>query len=313
MAGGDPEAGFKALPFDCCAITFQPWKHPVCSKEDGTIFELTNVIPYLKKYGTNPATGKPLQMSQLLTLHFHKNERGRYHDPVAFREFNESTHLVAIATSGNVYSWDTVQKLNIKAKNWIDLIDDTKSFKREDIITLQDPKDPTRREVGNLHHIKEGKAFTAADREGARADEINIAATGSTGALLKRMRAANGKDDEQESASGKDQQVSEDRLAASPPSTSNGQGSKEHLKTKTTTGMMAASFTSTSITPRTVNERASLSEEEYMFEQLSKGSERGYVRLSTNFGHLNLELFVDKAPKTVSRFHRAKKSSVADK
>lgn len=237
-------------------------------------------------------------MSQLLTLHFHKNERGRYHDPVAFKEFNESTHIVAIGTSGNVYSWDTVQKLNIKAKNWVDLIDDTKSFKREDIITLQDPKDPTRREVGNLHHVKEGKAITAADREGAGADEINFAATGSTGALLKRMRAANGKEGEQGSASAKEE-----------ASSTHAPGSKEHLKQKTTTGMMAASFTSTSITPRTVNERATLSEEEYMFEQLSKGSERGYVRLSTNFGHLNLELFVDKAPKTVSRVCRAKARS----
>ena len=32
--------------------------------------------------------------------------------------FTESTHIVAVKTSGNVYCFQAVDELNIKAKNW---------------------------------------------------------------------------------------------------------------------------------------------------------------------------------------------------
>jgi hypothetical protein len=44
-------------PFDCCALTFQPWTHPVLARnQDGTgcVFELTNIIPWLKSVIKSP-------------------------------------------------------------------------------------------------------------------------------------------------------------------------------------------------------------------------------------------------------------------
>jgi hypothetical protein len=38
-------------PFDCCALSFQPFTHPVCARNsDGTghVFDLVNIIPWLK-------------------------------------------------------------------------------------------------------------------------------------------------------------------------------------------------------------------------------------------------------------------------
>lgn len=38
-------------PFDCCSLSFQPFNHPVCARNDdgtGNVFELTNIIPWLK-------------------------------------------------------------------------------------------------------------------------------------------------------------------------------------------------------------------------------------------------------------------------
>ena len=43
---------------------------------------------------------------------------------------------MAIATSGNVYSMEAVNELNLKQKNMKDLIDDS-SFKKSNIITIQ--------------------------------------------------------------------------------------------------------------------------------------------------------------------------------
>ncbi|PIK58990.1 putative peptidyl-prolyl cis-trans isomerase-like 2-like [Apostichopus japonicus] len=50
---------FKRLPFDHCSLSLQPFEHPYCSR-DGVIFELTSIIPFLKRYGVNPATGEPM-------------------------------------------------------------------------------------------------------------------------------------------------------------------------------------------------------------------------------------------------------------
>ena len=45
-----PHPGART-PFDCCALTFQPFNHPVCARnEDGTgnVFDLVSIIPWLK-------------------------------------------------------------------------------------------------------------------------------------------------------------------------------------------------------------------------------------------------------------------------
>jgi len=59
-----------------------------------------------------------------------------YHCPITLRTFNENTHIVAIKTSGNVFAYDAVERLNIKAKFWKDLMTD-EPFTRKDIITIQ--------------------------------------------------------------------------------------------------------------------------------------------------------------------------------
>ncbi len=38
--------------------------------------------------------------------------------------FSEHTHIVAVKPTGNVYSWDAVNELNIKPKSWKDLLTD---------------------------------------------------------------------------------------------------------------------------------------------------------------------------------------------
>ena len=45
-----PHPGSRT-PFDCCALTFQPFTHPVCARNaDGTgnVFDLVSIIPWLK-------------------------------------------------------------------------------------------------------------------------------------------------------------------------------------------------------------------------------------------------------------------------
>ncbi len=66
---------------------------------------------------------------------------------------------MAIKTSGNVFTVDTIESLNRKPKFWKDLIDDT-AFTAKDIISLQDPKQIEKRTIMNFHHVRKKIKFT---------------------------------------------------------------------------------------------------------------------------------------------------------
>lgn len=79
-----------------------------------------------------------MALKDLTHLTYHKNADGEYHCPVMNKVFTEHTHIVAIKSTGNVYCWDAVDQLNIKPKNWKDLLTD-EPFTRKDIIHIVDP------------------------------------------------------------------------------------------------------------------------------------------------------------------------------
>ncbi|KAI0348395.1 cyclophilin-like protein [Trametopsis cervina] len=129
-----PHPGART-PFDCCALSFQPFDTPVCARNaDGTglVFDLVNIIPWLKQHdNTNPVTKEPLSPSDLITLHYSRKPNGEIHDPISFKPFSEHSHIVAIATTGNVFLAESI-------KGGRDLVEDVR-FKKEDVITLQNP------------------------------------------------------------------------------------------------------------------------------------------------------------------------------
>ncbi|KAF8425146.1 cyclophilin-like domain-containing protein [Tirmania nivea] len=297
-------ATFKRLPFNYCALSLQPFEHPVCTL-NGTIFDLTNIIPWLKKHGTNPVTGEKMQYSELLKLEMHKNEDGEYMDPVTFKAFTDNTHLVAIRTSGNVYAWDTVEKLNIKAKNWKDLMTDDE-FTRKDIITIQDSKSLQGRDMSSFKYLQNGLSSSTQEKEAERADplnNINLEASGSSAKILaakaavaKARAAKTGTTDPNFNPAVK-------RLSTSPSSAvcNTAKAPVPYNAAIHTTGKAAASFTSTSFTPHTGAERAILSEEDYMLKP-KRVKVKGYARIATNLGNLNVELSPEFAPKAVYNF-----------
>lgn len=93
-------------------------------------------MPYITKFKKNPVTGKPLAVKDLIKIQFHKNASGEYQCPVLHKVFTEFTHIVAVKKTGNVFSYEALRELNIKSKNWKELLTD-EPFTREDIITIQ--------------------------------------------------------------------------------------------------------------------------------------------------------------------------------
>jgi peptidyl-prolyl cis-trans isomerase-like protein 2 len=67
--------------------------------------------------------------------------------------FTDHTKIVAIKTSGQVYTADTVEELNRKPKLWKDLLTGD-VFTYKDIIVLQDPKNIESRTIKNFDFLK---------------------------------------------------------------------------------------------------------------------------------------------------------------
>ncbi|KAJ5757501.1 uncharacterized protein N7511_006195 [Penicillium nucicola] len=300
---GGPHAAFKRLPFNFCSLSLQPFSHPVCTST-GTLFDLTNILPWIKKHGTNPVDGSPLKGSDLIKLTIAKNEDGDYVDPVTFKILTDNTHIVALRNTGNVFAWDTVERLNIKGKLWHDLVTD-EEFSRKDIITLQDPQNIESRNLSSFNYIKEGEAGLVEEQQAS--GSVNTAALGNAAKILKAKEAVAKarleRSQQAGSAAAGSKALSKTGAANSTTKTGGLQGGKPtpYNAAKFTTGKAAASFTSTGLTPHTSAELALLSEEEYMLKR-GRVKAKAYARIVTTSGHLNLELYPEYAPKAVWNF-----------
>lgn len=120
---GSKGHAYKKLPFYCCSLTLTPFEHPVLSPE-GFIFDLSAIVPFIRKNHVNPVTGTPLSGKDLIKLNFHKNTDGQFACPVTGKVFTENSRIVALKPTGNVFSWDAVQTLCIQGKSMRDLLTD---------------------------------------------------------------------------------------------------------------------------------------------------------------------------------------------
>uniref|UniRef100_A0A671U9C4 RING-type E3 ubiquitin transferase n=1 Tax=Sparus aurata TaxID=8175 RepID=A0A671U9C4_SPAAU len=265
-----PKANFRRLPFDHCSLSLQPFEYPMCT-EEGVVFDLLSIVPWIKKYGTNPATGEKLEAKSLIKLNFAKNNDGKYHCPVLYNIFTNNSHIVANKVTGNVFSNEAVEQLNIKTKSFKDLLTD-EPFTRKDIITLQDPTNLDKFNVSNFFHVKNNLKVLDPDEEKAKLDpayhlnSTNLETRETLAELYKDYKG--------------------DQLLAST--------SKEPVAKKTdklnaahySTGRVCASFTSTAMTPVTTHEADAIADDTVRYQYVKK---KGYVRLHTNKGDLNIQ------------------------
>lgn len=288
--------------------------------QNGTIFDITNILPWIKERGTNPVDGTPLKSADLVRLNVAKNESGEYVDPVTYKVLTDNTHIVALRNTGNVFAWDTVERLNIKGKLWRDLVSD-EEFGRKDIITLQDPQNLESRNLNNFGYMKSGETGLPEDKLQAQndpANNVNVNALGSSAKIIKAKEAV---------AKARADRAQGGAAAATKGLTKTGGASMTPLQktasqatgksvpynaARHTTGLAAASLTSTGMTPHTSGELALLSDEEYMLKR-GRIKHKGYARISTTTGDLNLELHTEFAPKAVWNFIKlAKKGYYRD-
>lgn len=146
---------YQALPFDHCALTLSPFETPVCNSK-GILFDLVALVPFIRKHKCDPVTGQPMTTNDIIRLNMSKDAEGQWQCPTLCKVFTNNVHVVAIRSTGNVFSFEAVNELNLKMKNFTDLLTG-EPFTRSDIITLQNPNDPEHmalRDVSNFKHLQ---------------------------------------------------------------------------------------------------------------------------------------------------------------
>ncbi|KAL7051001.1 hypothetical protein ACKWTF_004290 [Chironomus riparius] len=277
---------FKRLPFDHCCLSQIPFEIPYAD-EHGNVFELEPIAKFVKQFKKNPVTGEPLDVKKGLTkLTFANNtnddseEMARFQCPALFKPFTKNSHVVYIKTTGNVFSYEAVEQLNIKTKNWKDLIND-EPFTRKDIITIQDPTRLEKFDISKFFYIKNNLRVESEEERLMRLDPKQR--------LQKMTTETREILDELESTYKEKKQSKDDEIKR--PDKFNA--------AYYSTGRVAASFTSTVMEPTSRNDADVLADDVVRYERVKK---KGYVRLNTNFGPLNIELFCNDVPKTCENF-----------
>lgn len=342
---------YKRLPFHCCALSFTPFEVPVCT-EDGSVFDLINIVPYINKYKRHPVSGQPLALKDLTPLQFHKNAEGEYHDPVLNKVFTAHTHIVAVKTSGNVYAFEAIEELNIKPKFWKDLLTDA-SFTRNDLIHIQDPQNLRAKDFTSFVHYKQDLKVESAEQETtvrAVSDDVARALTALKPSVkatvedklqnaLKALKEAKKQLDAQPAAA---QGTQRDWRLVAPSRTRDpvvfkpgaltwdteepAKPSKKQKRSGATQGQAGESVKKVEVTPKewyenrvrytasahttgdasrsfTSSVRSVVTKNKLEMIRVDRNpSKKGYVRLHTNLGDLNLELHCDIVPRTCENF-----------
>jgi peptidyl-prolyl cis-trans isomerase-like protein 2 len=295
----------RPVPFDCCGLSFLPFLDPVSTPE-GYVFDIVNIVRFIRKHHRHPNTGAPLAVGDLTKLKYHKNAEGKYHCPITFKVFGDHTHIVAIRTSGNVYAYDAVLQLNIKAKNWADLLT-SEPFTKSDILTLQDPAN--RRIVnvvvdeswvkGNLKITRdEATSSAAAATAAAAAAEKEHGGSGGGG-------KANKQTDKAKAAAAAAAAEARAKAVAEAVAKTDLMDPANEQRVRFSTNAMAGSFTSTSVAVVSKDAERPLTQDELdeqRYAAIKKLKRKGYVSLQTSLGMLNLEVDCDVVPRTAENF-----------
>lgn len=186
----------KKLSFYCCSLSLNTFSNPVFIKDEtlppctisntilhnGHIFDKDNLIKYTNEHGlTDPITNSPFVFTSdsnhsnlAIDLYFTKDSQGQYCCPITGKIFNDYSFIVALVPTGNVFSFEALDMLSLKRHSYHDLIlDDIPFDKNSDILLIQSPESCT---------ISDTKQQILTNRLHDKSSNVNI-----QGGMLKRI------------------------------------------------------------------------------------------------------------------------------
>jgi peptidyl-prolyl cis-trans isomerase-like 2 len=305
------------LPFAHCALTLLPYETPVCNAA-GIIFDNAAVVKFILRHKIDPVTGLPADSSKsLIRLNMDQNEEGAWQCPILTKPFTDRSKVVAVIQPGerneaNVYSYEAYYELNVKARNYEDLLTGKKFDKEKDVISIFDPADDQlnrMRDISTFYHIQHARELL--DWKDESSDNVRHSLTATR--VMDTIRKNQAKEMEHQKLAEKKRKA--DSMTESKLSTVKyfKDGKQLVVLAEDVTGVKytegqggaATSLTSTVTNVSDQNRMREATDEEIIAAQgnvMRKLKKKGYVRITTNHGTIVLELQCDIAPRTCMNF-----------
>lgn len=294
----------QPVDFKKCALSMVNYETPCCL-EEGVVFEFTALTKFLNKYKANPVSGTEATIKEILRLNMTKNQDGMWHCPVTCKVFTNNSHVVAIKVTGNVFSYEAIHELNIRTKNYTDLLSG-EIFSRADIITLQDPTNEHHmsiRDVQNFQSLKILQHQNAASVD----NRSRIKMTSAIDGVIKEI------EEKKVSCEDLEKIVMNESLKPSTKEIKDiaefwyleptladlitGNEETGHRMSMSSTSSAADVVTKSVMKPAVPEEIRGA-----RWKTLRTLGKKAYVQLQTNMGTINLELHCDIAPRTCWNF-----------
>jgi len=302
---GGRSSSTRPLPFNCCALTLTPFQNPVMRVVDnhGIIFDNSAILPYIMKHKADPVTAKPMTSRDLVSLNFDKDEEtGQWQCPVLNKPFLNHTKIVAVIqqpekNEANVYSWEAVHELNIKPQQMLDLISGKKFNRKRDMILLQDPSNVELNSLRDISNFKHANSFREESLNRSNGNNVKLSVT--AGRIMEKMKRKRQEETEKQNKLKKTASI---------------EGGKQ-LKifaddvtgVSLTSGKTSGSFTSTAMVTNINNDSREATKEEILLAQfiaMKKLKKKGFVKMLTSHGEIDLEIHCDIVPRTCMNFMR---------
>lgn len=289
--GGHKEKKRKvdgALPFECCALTLLPFETPACTR-DGVLFDWVAIVEFVQAHGTSPVTGDKMSLSSIIKLKMAKND-GQWACPVTQKPFSKYSKVAAIATTGNVYAYEALKQTCFKGA-LLDPLDST-PFDMSDVVVVHDPDDEALKSRRDLRLEQ-----TAAD------PSVRLDASGTRTLELARQTVA-----ARDALPRKKVDREEDVGLTEPFLRVRALGPRTNEVTEgceMTDGGTSRSATSTAVNLSTTGRVRAATDAELRvarWQTLRGLKKKGYVRLETSIGSLNVEIHCDAVPRAAENF-----------
>ncbi|VTZ68526.1 peptidyl-prolyl cis-trans isomerase, putative [Plasmodium chabaudi chabaudi] len=301
------------LPFNYCCISLRPFTDPYCD-EDGRLYDKKSVLEEMEKSIRNKNSKPEIDIKNLIKVNFYKHDN-EYICPITRKYFNKHTKIILNKKTGNTFSSEIFKLFPNKNEMFDPITHD--SMNMLDLIVLQDP-------LNNKHNMNElHNQFVQKEKEKTQ----HIQENGAIMSILQEVKNkqmennkldANKNNDKDKHSRFKDDYKNEKReknkyLYSTNKDNENSyieddSNSENEIKIKCenySDNKLAQSVTSTIYNATYKNTFVYLPEaqvHDMIYTNVIKNKKNSYIRLITDVGMINIELYAYKCPKLCHNF-----------
>ncbi|SBT33801.1 peptidyl-prolyl cis-trans isomerase, putative [Plasmodium ovale wallikeri] len=308
-------------------ISLRPFNDPYCD-EDGRLYDKKSVLEEMKKAKENNKMKNVIDIKNLIKANFYKHNN-EYICPITRKYFNKNTRILLNRKTGNVYSSEIFKLFQNKNKMFDPITHDY--MNKSDLIVLQDPlnsrnnlnelnKNFVQENKDNIPSIQENNAIMSILQEvknnKMENKNLDLNRQNKQGEILKkRNEEEENKRDRLNIIESKDELKKEDLVekkdkyfSYSYTDEEEEESSENEIKIKCenySDNTLAQSVTSTISNVTYKNNFVYLSESQVndmIYEHVRKKKKNSYIRLITDIGMINIELYTFMYPKLCHNF-----------